>query len=495
MKMKYIHNTFIIILLTSVLCSCSSDDDTQAVTPPVSDNEAPVLTAQTFNTKEDIDDNTVIGTVSATDAEDDELTFTLTQNSDELFEITKTGDLSLATGKGLDFEKVTSHEITVEVSDGTNTANATVTIMVENVFEPFITTWKTTTANEFIEIVVNNDFFDKYDYTIDWGDGTVEQIQAKIAAHEYANPGTHTVEISGVFPAIRIAFIGLVDTKILSIEQWGDIEWESFELAFAGCENLEYNAKDTPNLTNVTDMSSMFSGCEKFTAPNLNNWDVSTIEDMSGAFGSTAFNGDVSQWNVSNVTNMSGLFFGTPFNGDISQWDVSNVTDMSAMFRGASSFNGDIGKWNVGKVENMAGMFFFSEKFNQDLNDWNVGNVKFMANMFIGAASFEGNVSNWNVSNVTNMDNMFTGATSFNADLSQWDVSNVKQMKSMLDNTNMSFVNYDKLLISWAELSLQPNVIFGAQGLVYCNGKAARTEIVNTNSWNIQGDREECLGL
>ena len=65
--------------------------------------------------------------------------------------------------------------------------------------------------------------------------------------------------------------------------------------------------------SNVTNMTELFSGAE-----------------YSGQF--NKFNGDISKWNVSNVTDMSSMFFLSNFNGDISRWDVSNVTDMTGIF-------------------------------------------------------------------------------------------------------------------------------------------------------------------
>ena len=55
--------------------------------------------------------------------------------------------------------------------------------------KPFITTWETTTANESIIIPTTGT---GYDYTIDWGDGTIETNQTGNATHTYSTAGIHT---------------------------------------------------------------------------------------------------------------------------------------------------------------------------------------------------------------------------------------------------------------------------------------------------------------
>ncbi len=434
--------------------SCSSDDDTQPITepvtqpnptdnPPDSSNEAPVLEAQTFTTPEDVTDDTVIGTVSATDAEEDALTFTIIQNDTDLFEITETGALSLATGKGLDFEKVNSHQVTVAVSDGTNTTNAIITITVENVIEPFITTWETTMANEEIGFEIDTNNF-TYDYTVDWGDGTIETNQTTVGRHVYSAPGMYKVSITGLFPAIRIDINSKPEnaSKIKTIEAWGDNTWKSMEEAFVDCANLTYNAIDVPNLSEVEDMSFMFSNASSFNG-NLSSWDVSNVVNMRNMFANAlSFNQDINSWDVSKVTDMGGMFSNiSRFNQDISNWNVSNVTNMEAMFANALSFNQDISGWNVSKVTDMRVMFAGADAFNQDIGSWDVSEVIDISSMFSSADSFNQDISGWDVSKVSDMSDMFISANSFNQDLSGWDVRNVNNCSRFDLNSGLSISN------------------------------------------------------
>ncbi|WP_438423774.1 BspA family leucine-rich repeat surface protein [Aquimarina macrocephali] len=439
-KRKQIKVSVLAILMMAVLSiGCNKDDDAQPQPPVV--NEAPVISAQTFTVAENIADDVVIGTVAATDPEQASITFELTQNSNDLFELTDAGELSLVAGKKLDFETSTTYTLTVEVSDGTHKASADITISLENVEESFITTWKTTTANEEIIFQLNDELI--YDFTIDWGDGTIEANVTTSPKHTYVEPGVHTVSVFGVLPAVQfkdkpgdVEGEGAVSNaaKLETIEQWGDNEWESFAEAFIDCENMTYNAKDIPNLSKVTELQSMFYGCTKFNG-DINNWDVSTITSMRSMFsGASSFNKDLDQWDVSNVTNMTGMFSNaTLFNGNISTWNVGKVEKMGSMFFKTTSFNGDISTWNVSKVTNMNGMFSDATVFNGDISKWNVTNVVSMASMFSEATSFNHDLGNWDVSNVTNMRFMFSIAKAFNKNLNNWDVSKVTDMADMFN--------------------------------------------------------------
>ena len=400
--------------------------------------------------------------------------------------------------------------------------------------QPFITTWEMTTANESITIPTDTANH-TYSYMVNWGDGSTDDTTyTGNASHTYSTANTYTVTISGDFPRIQFGLLdnfGLVGQtssagQIRTIEQWGDIEWASMELAFAGCDSLTIaNDAGIPNLSGVSSMESMLQGeyfdnasfaiVKTYFAGDLSKWNVSSVTNMQGMFLGSSFNGDISNWNVSSVTNMQSMFSQSTFNNNISEWDVSNVTNMMAMFSG-SSFNGDLSNWDVSSVTNMQSMFFQSA-FNGDLSNWNVSGVTNMQSMFSQSA-FNSDISTWDVSNVTNMDRMFEGdfriispenpgdpftynlikKSAFNQDISSWDISGILTslrggMIRMLSGSSMSTANYDTLLNGWSTLTdgeaqIPENIDFGAPENYTCTGAPGRRNLMDDFGWVFVGD-------
>ena len=183
----------------------------------------------------------------------------------------------------------------------------------------FVTTWKTTSANESIMIPVVES---TGTYTVTWGDASIDADVSGYQMHTYKAAGTYTVSIYGGFSQIYLPYYVLENSlKLQSIEQWGDIRWESMRGAFSGASNMVYRATDAPDLSAVTDTSEMFR-------------------------------------------------FATSFNGNLSTWDVSHVTDMNRMFEAASAFHGDISSWNVSGATDMSYMLSIGRIFTQNLGDW-----------------------------------------------------------------------------------------------------------------------------
>ncbi len=116
-------------------------------------NEPPVVNDATFNVNENSNNGTNVGTVSATDPEDDDLTFDITDgNIGDTFAINPTtGQITVLNNSLLDFEALgsTPHfTLTVEVDDGELTDEATITINVNDINEPPTITPATFTINE-----------------------------------------------------------------------------------------------------------------------------------------------------------------------------------------------------------------------------------------------------------------------------------------------------------------------------------------------------------
>ncbi len=383
-----------------------------------------------------------------------------------------------------------------------------------------------------------------YNFTIDWGDGTLEVITSwdqPETTHTYISGGIYTIGINGIIVGWNFNNGG-DRLKLKEINKWGHLRLGNSGGYFYGCENLIINTHDNLNLTGTINLNDAFKACLSIeNIEGMNNWDVSCVKNMNSIFyDASSFNQNIGEWNVSGVMDMSYMFFGaSSFNQNIGEWNVLNVINMSYMFWGASSFNQDIGNWDVSKVTDMSNMFSFANSFNQDINSWNVSSVMNMSYMFLQATTFNQNIGNWNVSSVMDMRSMFWSAYLFNQDISNWDVSkvtdmsnmfrissfnqdignwdvscvtdmnsmfsltfnfnqnlgnwnvsNVKDMSHMFNGVTLSTTNYDSLLIGWANFStLQYNVTFDAGGSIYTSGGAAENAkkdiLVDTFNWII----------
>lgn len=404
--------------------------------------------------------------------------------------------------------------------------------------EPFITTWEIAEDNLNLNIVNSSDAVNySYNYTIDFGDGNVQTNVTGQSIHEYSTSGTYTVTISGNFPKFSIWGWGSIG-RLKTIEQWGDIQWESMENAFSGNQNLVVNATDSPDLSQATSLKGMFRSCQNINMPvndwdvsnivdmeemfafaysfnqPIDNWDVSNVVNMKKMFASTnLFNQPLNSWNVSNVTNMEGMFLNTnSFNQNLNDWDVSNVTNMKDLFRSSDDFNSNISNWNVSNVTNMNGMFAIATNFNQPIDGWDVSSVTDMTNMFQNAGDFNQPINSWDVSNVTSMYGLFNLATSFNQPLDGWDTSSLVVINNMFlyaysfnqDLSNWSFtnammgfnnfvnevgfdpINYDLLLLNFYNSGIS-DVYLSAFGLEYCN-QEVRNSLIDDLNWFFTGD-------
>ncbi|BCE00967.1 BspA family leucine-rich repeat surface protein [Marinicellulosiphila megalodicopiae] len=375
-------------------------------------------------------------------------------------------ELVITTIGELDMQSLGEYELTYQVTDSHNQqVEIKRIITVVDGHNYFRTLWQTDnegwTEDNQIKLEVNPEF--TYDFSVDWGDGSIDSHVTSDIYHDYSEPGRYMVTISGLYPQMyfrkNIKNSKFTDAKkLLSIENWGGNNWLSTKQAFYGCSNLVLNAQDEPNFSLVTDMSYMFANSD--FNQDISHWDVSSATNMSYMFANSDFNQDISHWDVSSVTNMSYMFASSDFNQDINNWDVSSVTDMSYMFYDAKNFNQPLDAWDVSAVTKMAGMFRNAQTFNQTLNDWDVSSVTNMGDMFYQASNFNQALYSWDVSSVTSMNEMFYEAGSFNQELNNWNVSSVTDMSHMFKNS----IFFDQALNNWdvSSVTVMDGMFMGA---------------------------------
>ncbi|MFS4467016.1 hypothetical protein [Maribacter sp. 2210JD10-5] len=119
------------IFLGCLVLACSTDKDELIADI---ENSAPVINSTTFQIAEHSISGTVIGTVEATDANEDELTYTIDSDFDINID-ESTGELSVGENLILDFETGEDVPFTVSVFDGTMIVDLESSLTITNVDE------------------------------------------------------------------------------------------------------------------------------------------------------------------------------------------------------------------------------------------------------------------------------------------------------------------------------------------------------------------------
>lgn len=354
----------------------------------------------------------------------------------------------------------------------------------------------------------------KIDFTVDWGDGTVEAydglemhpdgtgywqpMSGKTYSHTYASPGYYKISIGGnpqalYFGSNPSSYGGIPDplsstnadvlnaSKIRNLTQWGTHRWKRTP-GFFGCVFMDINATDQP----------LLFGADNYSDPNGN-----IVFDNNGEWGSNIFlgqswtcqgdisfqdclllrneNNSIASWDLSDIFNKNSYgsvslnntfknckkYIPINFNNWTTYWNDNNlkVTSMINTFEGCELFNGDIGNWPVEILANNNStqfnkVFKGCESFNQDISSWDVSDVNSMVSTFEDCKAFNQDLSQWNVSNCISFQSTFKGCESFNQNLNNWTNNNTLDVYEMFSGCT-SFNNAGNDLPTWTVNNLE----------------------------------------
>ena len=199
---------------------------------------------------------------------------------------------------------------------------------------------------------------------------------------------SHAVDMKSMFSG---------DSSLLCIDVsgWDTSSVTTMARMFMVGENWKGNGQLTEitglgslDVSNVTDMTSMFYGAGEMTYYDIGSWDVSKVESMNHMFADNVKlrSLDLSRWDVSSLKTVYCMFddnHSLRTIGDVSHWNTANLVDASAWLADAIAFVGD----NTGTL---------------DLSGWDTRNMKAAVEMFNGIKSRTIDLSGWSFDAVTN---------------------------------------------------------------------------------------------
>ncbi len=207
----------------------------------VDENEAPVIEDQTFTVAEDISATDLIGQVMATDPDAGgvRLSFVMKADADNLFRIFDNGTLYLIEGKQLDYETKTSHVITVEVSDGEETASANITINVSDVVEDIVV--NIPDAN-FKQALVGNNSINTN------GDSEIQVSEAEAYTEAISVGGKSINDLTGIEYFTNIKYLYINNNNLTSVDLSKNILLEQLRVYETGLTSLDVTSNKNLNL-------------------------------------------------------------------------------------------------------------------------------------------------------------------------------------------------------------------------------------------------------
>ncbi len=156
----------------------------------------------------------------------------------------------------------------------------------------FISTWDTrnlsagSSASNQISLPLSNNT--TTNILVDWGDGTTNEITAGLSdvnrTHTYSTAGVYTIKINKIDPLAGLNSAwnfnnGKDKLKILSISDWGDLDWNNQgDNKFYGCLNMTVST-----LTGLT-VTNFQAGFSDTAITALKGFDTSAVTSFNFSF-------------------------------------------------------------------------------------------------------------------------------------------------------------------------------------------------------------------
>ncbi|BDR55448.1 BspA family leucine-rich repeat surface protein [Xylocopilactobacillus apis] len=230
-------------------------------------------------------------------------------------------------------------------------------------------------------------------------------------------------------------------TSIEGLEMLDTSEVTNMASMFNGCQlltSLDVSHFDT---SQVTDMQYMFQSCDSLTSLHVEHFDTSKVTNMAGMFyrDSSLTGLDVSNFDTSQVTNIASMFATCQLltNIDVSHFNTSKVTNMAGLFNGCMNLlSVNVTGFDTTHVTNMAYMFAYCKQFtNLDILNFDTSEVTDMQYMFYWCGKMTDlkfDPDKFKTNKVTNMAQMFRLCYVLKSlDVSKFDTSKVTNMQLM----------------------------------------------------------------
>ena len=235
-----------------------------------------------------------------------------------------------------------------------------------------------------------------YDFSIDWGDGTIEDISgtSPTVSHIYNTGGEYKIDITGTFPKIYFNNIG-DKLKVLEVLNFGDYGTgiSDQQNAFHGCGNLiSISGYSNGINTSLVNGYQMFNLCGSLTSMS-NNITFENLETGSRMFRQCGLDSLSENINLSKLTLASAMFA----NNNISELPefihLISIVDGSGMFVNCS-ITSILGIVTLSNLSNGSTMFLGNTINTEDYSNLL---IRMEANNVNTGVSFHGGHSKYNL--------------------------------------------------------------------------------------------------